>query len=461
MTLNEYIISIKDKRIAVIGLGVSNLPLIKLLLYYGCDVTGCDKRSFAEMGADALDLISRGAKLKLGEKYLDGLDHDIIFRTPGLMPFDEHLVNAEEKGSVITSEMEVFFSLCPCRTVAITGSDGKTTTSTIISELLKQAGYTVHLGGNIGKPLLCEIPNMKKTDIAVLELSSFQLHSMNCKPDVAVITNISPNHLDKHKNYQDYIDAKRSIFISQDENDRLVLSLDDEHSAYYALSAEAQISYFSDKSAVENGYFCKDGVIYRAYKGEINEILQTASIRLPGEHNVLNYLAAFCATEGLVSDDDCRAVAEGFAGVEHRLELVRVHKGVTYINDSIGTSPSRTAAGLRALKVKPIVIAGGYDKHIPFDTLGDDLCLMAKRVFLTGATADKIEAAIKDSQYYRDSGLEIFKKEDFTETVLAAAESAEDGDIVLFSPACAAFDKFKNFAERGKYFKKLIMELNE
>ena len=460
MTLNEYIISIKDKRIAVIGLGVSNLPLIRLLLSFGCDVTGCDKRSFAEMGMEAMDLVSRGAKLKLGEKYLEGLDHDLIFRTPGLMPFDEHLVRAAEKGSVITSEMEVFFALCPCRTIAVTGSDGKTTTSTIISELLKHAGYTVYLGGNIGKPLLCEIPNMKKADIAVLELSSFQLHSMKCKPDVAVITNISPNHLDKHKDFQDYIDAKRSIFIHQDENDRLVLNLDDEHSSYYADSATSSISYFSDRSEVDKGYFSENGIIYHANKGEKTEILKTDGILLPGEHNVLNYLAAFSAVDGLVSEDDCRAVAESFAGVEHRLEQVRVYKGVTYINDSIGTSPSRTAAGLRAMKVKPIVIAGGYDKHIPFDTLGDDLCRMAKKIFLTGATADKIEAAVKASRYFAESNIEIIKKDDFAETVYAAAEAAKEGDVVLFSPACAAFDKFKNFAERGKYFKKLIMELD-
>ena len=213
MTLNDYIQGLKGKRIAVIGVGVSNAPLIRLLLSCGCDVTVCDKRTLADMGMEGLELINMGARLKLGEKYLDGLDHDVIFRTPGLMPFDEHLENAKARGSVITSEMEVFFALCPCRTIAITGSDGKTTTSTIISELLKHAGYTVHLGGNIGHPLLCEIPEIKPDDITVLELSSFQLHSMRCRPDVAVITNISPNHLDKHKDYQDYIDAKRSIFL--------------------------------------------------------------------------------------------------------------------------------------------------------------------------------------------------------------------------------------------------------
>ena len=225
MTLKEYVDSIKEKRIAVLGAGVSNMPLIRLLLQSGCDVTVCDKRTLDEMGERGEELTTLGAALKLGEDYLEGLDHDLIFRTPGLMPFDPHLTAAAQKGSEITSEMEVFFSLCPCRKIAVTGSDGKTTTTTVISELLKAAGYTVHLGGNIGRPLLCDVPLMRPEDFAVLELSSFQLHSMNCRPEVAVITNISPNHLDKHKDYQDYIDAKMSVFKAQTAQDRLILNL--------------------------------------------------------------------------------------------------------------------------------------------------------------------------------------------------------------------------------------------
>ncbi len=459
MTLNEYVNSIKDKRIAVIGVGVSNTPLINLLLSCGCNVTVCDKRSIGEMGMEALDLINRGAKLKLGEDYLEGLDHDIIFRTPGLMPFDPHLEAAKARGSLITSEMEVFFALCPCKTIAVTGSDGKTTTTTIISELLKAAGYRVHLGGNIGHPLLCEIPETVADDIAVLELSSFQLHSMYCKPNVAVVTNISPNHLDKHKDYQDYIDAKRAEFEHQNEDDKLILNFDDEHSAYYAHFAHAPVSYFSDKNRVDRGVICENGVILRVNGTEQQEIMGAEEIKLPGEHNLLNYLAAFAAVEGLVSNEICRQVAMTFAGVEHRLEQVRVLNGVTYINDSIGTSPTRTSAGLHALKVKPIVIAGGYDKHIPFDGLGDELCRFAKRVFLTGDTAESIHKAIVNSPYYAESGLEIQRIDDFKEAVLAASASAEPGDIVLLSPACAAFDRFKNFAERGKYFKEIVMEL--
>ncbi len=459
MTLNEYVNSIKDKRIAVIGVGVSNTPLINLLLSCGCNVTVCDKRSIGEMGMEALDLINRGAKLKLGEDYLEGLDHDIIFRTPGLMPFDPHLEAAKARGSLITSEMEVFFALCPCKTIAVTGSDGKTTTTTIISELLKAAGYRVHLGGNIGHPLLCEIPETVADDIAVLELSSFQLHSMYCKPNVAVVTNISPNHLDKHKDYQDYIDAKRAEFEHQNEDDKLILNFDDEHSAYYAHFAHAPVSYFSDKNRVDRGVICENGVILRVNGTEQQEIMDAEEIKLPGEHNLLNYLAAFAAVEGLVSNEICRQVAMTFAGVEHRLEQVRVLNGVTYINDSIGTSPTRTSAGLHALKVKPIVIAGGYDKHIPFDGLGDELCRFAKRVFLTGDTAESIHKAIVNSPYYAESSLEVHRIDDFKEAVLAASASAEPGDIVLLSPACAAFDRFKNFAERGKYFKEIVMEL--
>ena len=461
MTLDQYVDSIKDKRIAVIGIGVSNSPLVELLLRHGCHVTACDRHSLDEMGEEGVLLESLGAEFHLNEEYLEGLDQDIIFRTPGLMPFERHLEEARAKGSLITSEMEVFFSLCPCRTIAITGSDGKTTTSSIIAELLKAAGYTVRLGGNIGHPLLCDVPEMKETDIAVLELSSFQLHSMTCCPDVAVITNISPNHLDKHKDYQDYIDAKRNIFINQKSSGRLVLNRDDGHTDYYRASAPSQVSYFSDKSQVENGVMCEDGIIYRLRNGRRSEIMRTEDIRLPGEHNLLNYMAAFEAVSGLVDDAVCKKVAMEFKGVEHRLEHVRTLHGVEFINDSIGTSPTRTIAGLHALKTKPIVIAGGYDKQIPFDELGDELCKLAKGVYLTGATAQKIYEAVVASAFYADSGLEVCVMDDFKETVLAAAASAESGDIVLLSPACAAFDKFANFAQRGKYFKEIIMELEE
>ncbi len=458
MTLYEYIDSIKSKRIGVIGIGVSNKPLIEKLLNSGCDVTACDKRSAGELGEDYEKLFALGAKFCLGEDYLANLDFDVVFRTPGLMPFDKHLVAVTERGGEVTSEMEVFFKLCPCKILAITGSDGKTTTTTIISELLKAQGYTVHLGGNIGNPLLCEVDNMSADDFVVLELSSFQLHSMNCRPNVAVITNISPNHLDKHKDYQDYIDSKSAIFLQQNADNRLVLNHENEFSAYYAEKAKSSVSYFSRVAKPENGVYAENGVVYRVIDGSAYKIMDAEDIKLPGTHNLENYMAAFAATQGLVDDAVCVSVAKEFNGVEHRLERVREKDGVTYINDSIGTSPSRTAAGLHALKTKPILIAGGYDKHIPFDSLGDEVCLNAKALYLTGDTAEKIAAAVKASKHYTED-FKMVIMDDFKETVIAASESAVAGDIVLLSPACAAFDKFKNFMERGRYFKQIVMEL--
>ena len=459
MTLENYVESIRDQSIGVIGIGVSNEPLITMLLSSGCHVTACDKRTREEMGDEADKLLALGAELRLGEEYLENLDFDLIFRTPGLMPFEEHLERARQKGSVITSEMEVFFQTCPCRIFAVTGSDGKTTTTTIISELLKAAGFTVHLGGNIGKPLLCETPLMKREDIAVLELSSFQLHSMACRPSVSVITNISPNHLDKHKDYEDYVDAKKSIYRQQKESDVLVLNADDERTAEFASEAHSQIRLFSMSREVPAGVFRKDGMILRAENGVYTPMMREEDILLPGVHNCMNYMAAFAATADLVPDAVCRKVAMTFKGVEHRLETVRVRRGVPYINDSIGTSPTRTIAGLHALKTKPIVIAGGYDKHIPFDTLGDELCLCAKAVLVTGATADKIASAVKASPHFVSSGLVLKKIDGFDQAVAEAVSMSTEGDIVLLSPACAAFDAFKNFAERGRHFKKLVMEL--
>ena len=460
MTLQEYVDSLRNKRIAVIGIGVSNTPLIELLTGSGCRVTACDKRSIQQMGAEAERLQAMGVTLKLGEDYLDGLDQDIIFRTPGLMPFDEHLQEAVEKGSELTSEMEVFFKLCPCRIIAVTGSDGKTTTTTIISELLKAAGYRVHLGGNIGHPLLCEVPEIQPEDVAVLELSSCQLHSMVCRPDVAVITNLTPNHLDKHKDFQDYIDAKRSILQYQTEEDLLILNADDEHTPYYAGFAHAQTHYFSDRQEIKNGAFKENGRIFRVHNGVKQEIMRCDEIRIPGEHNVLNYLAAFAATDGLVDGEICRRVAMEFAGVEHRLELVRILHGVSYINDSIASSPTRTIAGLHALKTKPIIILGGYDKHIPFDGLGEELCRWAKRAVLTGDTADLIRQAIVKAPEYRDNPLPYEVVPDFQQAVLTASAYAGEGDIVILSPACASFDRFKNFAERGRTFKSIVTGLN-
>ncbi len=460
MTLDAYIDSLRGSQVAVVGLGVSNRPLLRLLLSHGVDVTVRDKRTREKFGAeDAADLESRGCRLRLGADYLAELTEDVIFRTPGLHPFTAELAEAKARGAVLTSEMEAFFALCPCRIIAVTGSDGKTTTTTVISELLKAAGYTVHLGGNIGTPLLDRVPVMEPDHWAVLELSSFQLHSMICLPDIAVITNISPNHLDVHPDYEDYQAAKKQIFLGQGEGDVLVLNADNDITRSFAPEARGAVRFFSRRAEPENGCFLRDGVIYRARDGRTSVLMDSAEIRIPGLHNVENYMAAFAATEGIVPDECCRRVARTFPGVAHRLEMIRVLRGVTYCNDSIASSPTRTIAGLHALKQKPILIAGGYDKHIPFDQLGDEICLHVKELFLTGFTADKIFEAVTASPHYDPEKLPIHRAEDFRDAVLAASGAAGEGDMVLLSPACASFDHFKNFEERGNTFRRIVMEL--
>ena len=448
-----YFNSLKGKKIAVMGLGVSNRPLVKLLLTFGCDVLGCDRTPREKLDEEVLELEKLGCKLRLGDNYLDDITADIVFRTPGMHPGNSTLVSLAEKGTVITSEMEVFFELCPCKIIAVTGSDGKTTTTSLIAELLKAAGKTVWVGGNIGTPLLPVCNQISDTDFAVVELSSFQLMDMHRSPHVAVVTNLAPNHLDMHKDMDEYVDAKRNIFRFQSSADTLVLNADNAITASFVGNGKTR--WFSRQGKTGNGicmegdFLCRDG----------EEVLDKKDILIPGEHNVENYMAAILAVEGMVDDETIRTVAKNFGGVEHRIELVRVKDGVRFYNDSIASSPSRTIAGLHSFTEKVLLIAGGYDKHIPFGKLGSEVCERVKAVYLNGATADKIREAIEVAPQYQPGHPKLIDCADFTDAVMKSATDAKSGDIVLMSPACAAFDQFKNFEVRGKYFKKLVMEL--
>ena len=456
MNFNDYIDSLKGKRIGVIGLGVSNTPLVRLLLANGCDVTVCDKRSSDALGEIGNEVKGKGGKLILGDDYLEHLDFDVIFRTPGVLPNVAQLAAAAARGAVLTSEMEAFCALCPCKIIAITGSDGKTTTSTVTAELLRAAGYTVHLGGNIGTPLFCRVPDIRPDDIAVLELSSFQLHSMMCAPDIAIITNISPNHLDVHPNLEDYVSAKQNIYLHQRPDAVLVLNAKDAHTPEFAAGAPGKVRLFSSIGPVENGVFLQDGVIYRKHNGAAEKIMDAVGIRIPGAHNVENYMAAFAALDGMISRDDCVSVAKTFPGVPHRMEFIRELHGVRFINDSIASSPTRAIAGLHALPKPPVMLLGGHDKHIPFDTLGDEICLHAKAAVLCGETAERIAAAIRASAHYDAQKLPVVIEDDFRTAVVTAYRLAEPGDIVTLSPACSSFDRFKNFEERGNTFRAIV-----
>ena len=448
----QYFTSLRGKKIAVLGLGVSNRPLVRLLLEFGCDVTGCDRTPREKLDGEVLALEKDGCKLRVGDGYLEGVEADVLFRTPGMHPGNPAIQSLRERGAQVTSEMEVFFEVCPCRLIAVTGSDGKTTTTTLISEMLKTEGKTVWLGGNIGTPLLPLVRQMKPEDFAVVELSSFQLMDMTRSPQIAVVTNLAPNHLDVHKDMEEYVDAKKNIFRFQTAADRLILNADNAITAGFAGNGDT--GFFSRKGQT-NRVWEENGVIYR--RGE--KVLESGDILIPGTHNIENYMAAIAAVEGLVSDETICHVARNFGGVEHRIELVRIKDGVRFYNDSIASSPSRTIAGLRSFKEKVILIAGGYDKHIPYDVLGPEICAHVKKLFLGGATGPLIRKAVENCSEYDEGALEIVDCGNFEAAVRAAAAAAEAGDIVLMSPASAAFDQFKNFMVRGEFYKKLVREL--
>jgi len=459
MSLETYLNSIRGKSVAVIGIGVSNQPLIELLENNGISVTACDKKSREALGDTSDRLEQLGAALQLGPNYLKGLRQDLIFRTPGLRPDVPELMDAVAHGSRITSEMEVFFEVCPCPIIAVTGSDGKTTTTTIIAELLKAAGRTVHVGGNIGHPLLAEVGEMRADDLCVLELSSFQLMTMTHSPHIAVLTNLAPNHLDMHRDMAEYIAAKENIFTHQSAGDVAIFNADNSITRQLSEKALGNVRLFSRQEEITDGVFLQGDAIFSRKDGAEREVLRVTDIRLPGVHNIENYMAAIAVVDGLVPDETIREFARTFAGVEHRIELVRTLRGVRYYNDSIASSPSRTIAGLHSFQQKVILIAGGYDKHIPFDVLGPEIVEHVKLLILCGATADKIRDSVVNAPGYRAGVPEILTLTDFRGAVEAAAARAEEGDIVTLSPACAAFDQFRNFMERGKTFKEIVNAL--
>ena len=457
MNFEEYLDSLRDKTVAVIGIGVSNQPLIQLLLSRGIRVTACDKKNREALGIVAEQLEANGCSLRLGEGYLDGLTEDVIFRTPGMRPDLPQFTAAVKRGSILTSEMEVFFEVCPCPKIAVTGSDGKTTTTTIIAELLKRAGKTVHLGGNIGHPLLAETGKMKPEDIAVLELSSFQLMTMTHSPHIAVVTNLAPNHLDVHKDFREYIDAKENIFTHQSAEDIAVFNADNSYTLEEAGRAVGRARLFSRQKELEDGVFLRGGAIIAKRDGAERQVMTAADIKLPGVHNIENYMAAIAAVDGLVPDGIIRDFAREFGGVEHRIELIRTRNGVRWYNDSIASSPSRTIAGLNSFREKVILIAGGKDKGISYEGLGPVINDHVKLLILCGATAGVIRQSTEQAPNY--DGLEIVDVADYHQAVALADSRAQDGDVVILSPASTSFDRFANFTERGRVFKDIVNSL--
>lgn len=450
---NDFKEIIRNKRVAVIGIGVSNTPLIKMLVKLGAHVTACDKQT--DIGELRPQLEQMGIKLWLGEDYLSGASEcDIIFRTPSMLPSNEFLINAKEKGIYVTSEMAEFIKYCPAKIFGITGSDGKTTTTTIISEMLKKQGYRVFLGGNIGNPLFNEIENISKEDYVVVELSSFQLMDIDFSPEISVITNLSPNHLDIHRDMNEYVHAKENIFLNQNKDGILILNEDNEITRGMKSKAQGIVRTFSLKDHSSYAYLKDNKLICN---GQV--VCSADNIKLPGSHNIENLLAAFCAVSDYISYENMKQVAETFTGVEHRIEFVRELEGVKYYNDSIASSPTRTIAGLYSFKNPVILIAGGYDKKIPFDELASRGIDKIKILILLGNTKEKIKEAFDRELKERNIKLPIFYANSLEEAVSSAKANSINGDIILMSPACASFDMFKNFELRGKAFKEIVNNL--
>ena len=461
MNCKSFFDSIKDKKVAFIGTGVSHNDLIRMFVKKGIDVTVCDRKTADKL--DVYDEFSKaGVKFALGDNYLDEIFNcDIVFRTPGMYFNNPVLTEARKKGIVVTSEMEVFFDLCPCKIYAVTGSDGKTTTTTLISEFFARSGRTVHKGGNIGRALLPIIEEIKETDVAVVELSSFQLISMRKSPDVAVITNIAPNHLDVHGTMEEYIDSNKNLILHQNAFSKTVLNLDNEITNGLSDIVRGKLVKFSRKSVPQpfGAFLNENNVLCYNDNGKVTEVIEAEKIRIPGVHNVENYLTAISAVWGEVGLDAIRETAVEFNGVEHRIEFVRELDGVKWYNDSIATSPTRVLAGLNSFSQKLIVIAGGYDKKIPFEPLAKPVNEKVKALILLGVTADKIQKAVTEYEGYSEENLKIYRVSTLEEAVAKAKEIAVEGDIVTLSPACASFDLYPNFEARGNHFKNIVKSL--
>lgn len=461
--LEEFNNYIRFRKVAVIGLGVSNLPLLGYLHDKKAKVTVFDEREENQISEDTLKLVNEyGFDKYFGKNSLDNLKNfDIIFRSPSCLPTRSQLKAEADRGAVVTTEVEMLMEMCPCKMIGVTGSDGKTTTTSLINAILQKAGYKTFLGGNIGTPLFTKLPEMEPKDIVVLELSSFQLMGMHVSPDIAVMTNITPNHLNVHKDYQEYIDAKKCIFKNQNENGILILNYDNQITRECSKETKGKVIFFSSKEKLENGFIVDGNVIKECEDGVRKHILNTDEVILRGVHNYQNIATALAATKTLVDQDIAVKAIKEFKPVEHRIEFVREIDGVKWYNDSASSSPTRTISGLNAFNENIILIAGGYDKNLEYEPLAKPIVQKVSSLILIGQTANKIYETVKKEAEKENKKINIYMCESLKQTVEIAKKVAKKGDVVLFSPASASFDMFKNFADRGNQFKNFVKEIEE
>ena len=455
---NEYI---KFRKVAIIGLGVSNLPLLDDMYHKKARVTVFDERNIEKIPKHIMDKItSYGFGFSFGKNCLENLKgFDVIFRSPSCLPTKFELQQEENRGAIVTTEIEMLMKMCPCKIIGVTGSDGKTTTTSLIHAILQKAGYHAFLGGNIGTPLFTKLSEMMPEDIVVLELSSFQLMGMEISPDIAVMTNVTPNHLNIHKDYEEYIQAKKNIFKYQNENGILILNHDNEIIKNCEKEANGKVIFFSRQEKLDNG-FMVDGRVIKECEDKIRKhIFNGEDAILRGNHNLENIATAIAATKTLVPIETAVEAIQEFKPVEHRIELVREIDQVKWYNDSASSSPTRTLSGLHAFDEDIVLIAGGYDKNLDYEPLAKPIVEKVKALLLIGQTSGKIFDVVKEELESQNKDLPIYMCENLAQTVTMAKKLAKPGNVVLFSPASASFDMFKDFADRGNQFKKLVNEL--
>ena len=459
--LEEFNNYIKNKRVAIIGLGVSNVPLIDYLHDLGSKIMVFNNKPIDTLDSSILDKIYEyKIEYSFGENYLSKLNgFDVIFRTPSCRPDLPEIEKEVERGAILTSEIELVLKLCPGTTIGVTGSDGKTTTTSLIYEILKEENLKCYLGGNIGIPLFTKIKDMKPEDYVVLELSSFQLMTMDISPNISVVTNITPNHLDIHKSYEEYIQSKANVFKYQNENNLLVLNYDNEITKEFAKTAKSKVIFFSSKEKINNGIILDNGIIKECDNGLRRHIVNSKNIKLRGVHNSENICAAIAATNKIASIENQIKAVSNFSGVNHRLEFVKEINGAKWYNDSIASSPTRTIAGLNSFDEDIVLIAGGYDKNLDYKPLARPIINKVSKLILLGQTSDKIYQAVTEISKNENKEIEIFKTNTLEEAINKAKEVSKKGEDVLFSPASASFDMFKNFEERGNKFKQLVNKL--
>lgn len=456
----------KDKKVAVLGLGEEGISSIRFLSKKGAAVAICDQKEKNALEPDFVNEAEKlGVSFNLGENYLKGLNEfDYVFRSPGVKRNLLEITAAQKAGVRITSQTILFLEKFSKQTIGVTGTKGKGTTSTLISEILKKAGKKVFLGGNIGKPPLDFIEDMSTDVWAVLELSSFQLEDCQISPHISVVLMITSEHLDYHSSTQEYIDAKKSLVSFQNEDDFAVISADYPSSLSFEKLTKGKVLYFSRSKEVNPGSFVSNGEVV-LNNSQIQKICSVKDIFLPGEHNLENVTAAVAVTSIFaVKPQKVKEVLQNFKGLEHRLELVSEIKGVKYYNDSFSTTPETAMAAIKSFSTSQIIILGGSSKGSDFKRLGEEIVKTenVKAVILIGLEGPRIEQAIKEGQesLQKQGNLKIIKgPKNMGEIVQTAFMTASPGDVVLLSPACASFDLFKNYKERGKLFKEEVEKL--